>query len=101
MQKPNEVTDYDDILSWFFKNQVEIFIADEFTNIEYSSILKEITPLNKIINKYCKDLKKDDYNIFKEILIWGLSSFKKLSKNRMMDGIEFKDSLGKFLSNIK
>ena len=101
LQKPNEVTDYDDILSWFFKNQVEIFIADEFTNIEYSSILDEITPLNKIINKYCKDLKKDDFNIYKEILIWGLSSFKKLSKNRMIDGIEFKDSLGKFLSNIK
>ena len=101
LQKPNELTEYDDILSWFFKNKVEIFIADEFTNIEYTSILQEITPLDNLINKYCKDIKKDDQNIFKEILIWGLSSFKKLSKNRMIDGIEFKDSLGSYLSNIK
>ena len=101
LQKPNELTEYDDILSWFFKNKVEIFIADEFTNIEYASILQEIIPLNNLINKYCKDIKKDDQNIFKEILIWGLSSFKKLSKNRMIDGIEFKDSLGSYLSNIK
>ena len=100
LEKPNEVTPYDEILSWFVDNGGELFIGDEFTNKEYNNVIDEIKPLNKLIDKYCKSIKKEDINFVKEILLWGLSSFKKLSKNRMLDGIEFKDSLGSYLKNL-
>jgi magnesium chelatase subunit I len=100
LEKPNEVTPYDEILNWFVDNGGELFIGDEFTNKEYNNIIDEIKPLNKLIDKYCKAIKNEDINFVKEILLWGLSSFKKLSKNRMLDGIEFKDSLGSYLKNL-
>ncbi len=100
LEKPNEVTPYDEVLSWFVENGEEIFIGDEFTNKEYKNVIDEIKPLDKLINKYCKGIKNEDINFVKEILLWGLSSFKKLSKNRMLDGIEFKDSLGSYLKNL-
>jgi hypothetical protein len=34
------------------------------------------------------------------MLLWGLSAFKKLEKNRMLDGLEFKDSLGSYFNDI-
>jgi len=100
LEKPNEVTPYDEILNWFVDNGGELFIGDEFTNKEYNNVIDEIKPLNKLIDKYCKAIKNEDINFVKEILLWGLSSFKKLSKNRMLDGIEFKDSLGSYLKNL-
>ena len=50
--------------------------------------------------KYCSDINMDDFPFYKEIILWGLSANKKLSKNRSLEGIEFKDSLGSFLNNI-
>ena len=52
-----------------------------------TNLLKDILGLTLIIISY-------------PFLLWGLSSFKKLSKNRMLDGIEFKDSLGSYLKNL-
>ena len=82
------------------KTRQLIFIGDEFTNKEYQDSIDEINPLNELIKKYCKEIKADDVSFLKEVLLWGLSSFKKLSKNRMLDGIEFKDSLGSYLKNL-
>ncbi len=100
LEKPNEVSPYDKLLSWFVDNGTELFIGDEFTNKEYQDSIDEINPLNELIKKYCKEIKADDVSFLKEVLLWGLSSFKKLSKNRMLDGIEFKDSLGSYLKNL-
>jgi len=100
LEKPNEVTPYDKILSWFVENGTELFIGDEFTNKEYQDSLDEIKPLDELVKKYCKEINNEDISFIKEILLWGLSSFKKLSKNRMLDGIEFKDSLGSYLKNL-
>ena len=100
LEKPNEVSPYDKLLSWFVDNGAELFIGDEFTNKEYQDSIDEINPLNELIKKYCKEIKADDVSFLKEVLLWGLSSFKKLSKNRMLDGIEFKDSLGSYLKNL-
>ena len=78
----------------------EIFIGDEFTNSEYEKILNSIKPLSQLTNKYCKNHKTEDLLFFKEILLWGLSAFKKIEKNRMLDGLEFKDSLGSYFNDI-
>ena len=100
LQKPNQTDDYDQIITWFVENNKELFIGDEFSNKEYQIAINEIKPINKLISKYCKNENKEDLLFIKEILLWGLTSFNKLSKNRMLDGIEFKDSLGSYLNDL-
>lgn len=100
LEKADEESPYDEIMEWFVINENEIFIGDEFTKNEYEKILNSIKPLDKIILKYCNNIKKEDVFFFKEILLWGLSAFKKLNKNRMLDGLEFKDSLGSYFNDI-
>ena len=100
LEKPNEVTPYDGILSWFIENNNELFIGDDFTDSEYRNAIDAMKPLDNLIKKYCKNIDRADHYFIKEVLLWGLSSFKKLSKNRIQDGIEFKDSLGTYLRNL-
>ena len=100
LQKADEKSQYDDITEWFLMSNKEIFIGDEFTNSEYEKILNSIKPLSQLTNKYCKNHKTEDLFFFKEMLLWGLSAFKKLEKNRMLDGLEFKDSLGSYFNDI-
>ena len=100
LEKPNEVTPYDGILGWFIENNNELFIGDDFTDSEYRNAIDAMKPLDNLIKKYCKNIDRADHYFIKEVLLWGLSSFKKLSKNRMQDGIEFKDSLGTYLRNL-
>ena len=100
LEKADEESPYDEIMEWFVINENEIFIGDEFTKNEYEKILNSIKPLDKIILNYCNNIKKEDVFFFKEILLWGLSAFKKLNKNRMLDGLEFKDSLGSYFKDI-
>ena len=76
------------------------FIGDDFTDSEYKNVIDQIKELSNLVKKYCKDIEDRDQYFVKEILLWGLTSFKKLTKNRMEDGIEFKDSLGSYLRNL-
>ena len=100
LQKEEEISPYDEITEWFIMSNKEIFIGDEFTNSEYEKILNSIKPLDTLIDKYCKNENTKDLLFIKEILLWGLSAFKKLDKNRMLDGLEFKDSLGTYFNDI-
>lgn len=99
LEKPDEVGPYDDILGWFIDNS-ELFIGDEFTDNEYKKSIDQIKPVSKIIDKYCKGISDKDIYFMKEILLWGLSSYKKLTKKRTLEGIEFKDSIGSYLKNL-
>ena len=99
LEKPDEVGPYDDILGWFIDNS-ELFIGDEFTDNEYKKSIDQIKPVSKIIDKYCKGISDKDIYFMKEILLWGLSSYKKLTKKRTLEGLEFKDSIGSYLKNL-
>ena len=99
LEKPDEVGPYDDILGWFVDNS-ELFIGDEFTDNEYKKSIDQIKPVSKIIDKYCKGILDKDIYFMKEILLWGLSSYKKLTKKRTLEGLEFKDSIGSYLKNL-
>ena len=100
LQKQDEVSPYDEIVEWFLVNENEIFIGDEFTNVEYEKVLNSVKPLDDLIDKYCNNQEKQDLLFFKELLLWGMSAFKKLDKNRMLDGLEFKDSIGTYFNDI-
>ena len=100
LEKPNEQTPYDDVIQWFTKKGKEVFIGDDFTDREYRNELDQVDGLSAIISKNCKNINVEEIYFYKEILIWGLSCFKKLTKTRSLEGIEFKDSIGSYLNNL-
>ena len=99
LEKPDQAGPYDHVLGWFIDNS-ELFIGDDFTDNEYKKSIDQIKPVSKIIGKYCRGILEKDIYFMKEVLLWGLSSYNKLSKKRTLEGLEFKDSIGSYLKNL-
>ncbi|MGK0436531.1 MAG: magnesium chelatase subunit I, partial [Flavobacteriales bacterium] len=54
----------------------------------------------KLLDTYKPDLDKKDRYFWKEIILWGLVEFDKLTKSRVDEGYQFKDTYGNFFSNL-
>ena len=99
LEKQGEKTAYTDTLEWFFAES-GFELLDDATNSEYQTILDSVKPLEVIIKKYQPQLPKEDYYFMKEFLLWGLASYKKLSKDRFSEGYQFKDPFGSYISKL-
>jgi magnesium chelatase subunit I len=99
LEKPGEKTPYTNILDWFFtENGFELL--DDCSDEEYKTILDGIAPLEKLIEKYQPQLEKRDRYFMKEFVLWGLVEYKKLSKDRISEGYQFKDIFGSYISRL-
>jgi magnesium chelatase subunit I len=99
LEKPDEETPYSDLIEWFFAES-GFELLDDTTDEEYKKILDAIKPLSVLIKKYQPDLKKEDSYFMKEFILWGLVEYKKLSKDRLSDGYQFKDMYGSYISKL-
>ena len=90
---------YDELLKWFFEGE-GLELLDDYTDAEYKRALDSIPSLNQLINKYQPDASKTDSYFLKELLLWGLVTYNKLSKNRFSEGFQFKDLYGSFISGL-
>lgn len=75
-------------------------LLDDYTDDEYKRALDGVTPLNQLIIKYQPEAIKTDSYFLKELLLWGLVTYKKLSKHRFSEGYQFKDLYGSFISGL-
>ena len=99
LEKPNQVSPYDEILEWFFKDN-ELFLEDDLIEKNYKNTLDEVPGLAKLVKKYFNDLDEKDRYFVMEFLLWGLDSHQKLNKLRRLEGFHFKDSLGSFINRL-
>jgi len=99
LQRKDEETVYDELLHWFFQGE-GFELLDDFTDEEYKRALDSIPALNQLIKDNQPDYDKNEVYFLKELLLWGLVSFKKLNKQRFTDGYEFKDLYSSFLKGI-
>jgi magnesium chelatase subunit I len=90
---------YDELVSWFFEGE-GFELLDEYTDDEYKRALDSVTPLNQLMKKYQPEVIKKDNYFLKELLLWGLVTYKKLSKHRFSEGFQFKDLYGSFISGL-
>ena len=90
---------FDELISWFFDGE-GFELLDDYTDAEYERALDSILPLNQLINEVKPEVKKTDSYFFKELLLWGLVSNKKLSRHRFSEGFQFKDLYGSFISGL-
>ena len=100
LQKQDEESPYDDIVSWFFNQKEGFELLDDFRDKEYKNMLDAISPLDDLLGKYQPNLSKADGYFVKEFVLWALVEYKQLSKYRFTEGIQFKDPYGSFISGI-
>ena len=100
IEKQGEEASYDEIVSWFFNNSDDFELLDEQNETEYTGILNNIKPLHKFVKEYNSDVNGQDIFFWEEFVLWGLVEFKKLSKYRYAEGVQFKDPYGSFISGL-
>jgi magnesium chelatase subunit I len=90
LKKENQVTPYDDVLSWFFETDA-FQLEDETDEKTYSSALNAIEPLKKLIQRYQPNVNEQDMPFLMEFVLWALVELKQLSKRRTANGMSFND----------
>ena len=100
IEKQGEEASYDEIVSWFFNNSDDFELLDEQNESEYTGILNKIKPLQKFVREYVSNVNNQDIFFWEEFVLWGLVEFKKLSKYRYAEGVQFKDPYGSFISGL-
>lgn len=100
LEKNKEKAFYQDVVDWFFSENGTLEITDDATDREYQKELDKIVPLKQLLQKYAADTPKEDVLFMKEFILWGLSEFKKLSKDRFNEGYQFKDPFGSYISKL-
>ena len=99
LEKQDQKTPYSDTLEWFFAES-GFELLDDCSDEEYKTILDSIATLEVLVKKYQPQLEKEDSYFMKEFILWGLVEYKKLSKDRMSEGYQFKDLFGSYISKL-
>jgi magnesium chelatase subunit I len=99
LTKEDEETPYDEITQWFYSSD-SIELLDDMNDAYFKEQLDVITPLQKLIDKYHPNYSKEDVNFLKELILWALSEFKILSKERFTKGFQFNDTLTNYIRGI-
>lgn len=99
LEKENERNAYTDLLEWFF-NESGFELLDDESNAEYQKILDEVNPLDVLVKKYQPETPNEDAYFMKEFILWALVEYKKLSKNRVESGYQYKDLYSNFISKL-
>ena len=99
LQKDDEVGPYDTILEWFFKDN-ELFLEDSLPDRSYRDSLTLIPGIKEVLDTHLEACDEKDFYFMMEFLLWGLESNKKLNKYRTLEGFQFKDSLGSYISGL-
>ncbi len=100
LQKQDQETPYDDVVSWFFNLKDGFELLDDFNNKEYTRTLDMLSPLDDLIAKYQPNTKQEDVHFLKEFLLWALAENKILSKHRFTEGMQFSDPYGSYISGL-
>ncbi|KKK74104.1 hypothetical protein LCGC14_2887100, partial [marine sediment metagenome] len=99
LEQKNQKGPYDEVVNWFF-DQSEFQLLDDLSEQQYKDLIDSIDPLQELIDEYQPDVAKKDQYFLKELVLWGLVEFKKLSKYRMSQGMRFKDLYGSYISGL-
>ena len=98
LNKSEELDTYSEVLDWF-KNK-ELFIDENLDNKSYNDTFKTIKVLKKFVKNYIPKIDPKDENFMCEFLLWGLSSYKKVSITRTSRGLSFSDSFSDYINGL-
>jgi magnesium chelatase subunit I len=99
LEKADEIGPYDNLLGWFFKDN-ELFLEDTLSDKDYHDLLDKLPGVESILNTHQSESRPEDRYFLIEFLLWGLEAHKKLNKYRTLEGFQFKDTLGSYISRL-
>lgn len=100
LERDPTVGPYAKLLEWFF-TETGFELLDDATDVAYQQQLDAIPPLTELIEKYQPGFPQRDTYFLKELLLWGLVEFNKISKDRMGEGFQFKDMYSNYIDKLK
>ena len=100
LKKQEDVSPYDDIVSWFFNASEGFELLDGLRDKEYKNLLDAVSSLDDLLAEHQPKLTKQESYFVKEFVLWALVEYKQLSKHRFTEGIQFKDPYGSFISGL-
>jgi len=100
LEKEGFESPYQEVIDWFFE-QSGFELLDDISDKEYKQQLDAIVPLQSLLKKYQPEGTKEDAYFMKEFVLWGLVEFKKLSKHRFLEGYQFNDLYGSYISGLQ
>ena len=99
LEKDIDRSPYAKILEWFF-SETGFELLDDATDEEYKKQLDQVTPLEDLIQKYQPEIPLEDKYFLKEFVLWGLVEYNKLSKDRFVEGYQFRDLYGSYINKL-
>jgi len=99
LEKADEIGPYDTLLGWFFKDN-ELFLEDTLNDKNYCALLDNLPGVEPLLKKHQSESRPEDRYFLIEFLLWGLEAHKKLNKYRTLEGFQFKDTLGSYISRL-
>jgi magnesium chelatase subunit I len=99
LEKPGSKSPFDELINWFLEGG-NIEVLDDIREEKYKKAIDEVKPLDKILVHFQPNTKKEDSYFLKEMILWGLVEYKKLSKNRFTRGTSFQDPYGSLIKGL-
>ncbi|RDK87113.1 MoxR family ATPase [Marinirhabdus gelatinilytica] len=100
LQKEGDPDAYEDVVAWFFEQSGGFELLDTHDDNEFRMQLDRVEPLDEVLDAFVDDVSKEERAFFKEVILWALVEFKKLSKYSLSDGLRFKDVYGGYISGL-
>ena len=89
---------YEHLTDWFATGN-EFALAEELSDEDYAKQLDSIAALGYVVDKYHPKLKKMERALLMEFVLWGLTEYSKINKDKFEMGYQFKDLFDSYLSN--
>ena len=99
LERDADASPYAKVLEWFFA-ETGFELLDDAPDEVYQKQLDKIQPLEDLIQRYQPSFPVQDKYFLKELILWGLVEYNKLSKERLTEGFQFKDLYSSFITKL-
>ena len=99
LERDADASPYAKVLEWFFA-ETGFELLDDAPDDVYQKQLDKIQPLEDLIQRYQPSFPIEDKYFLKELILWGLVEYNKLSKERLTEGFQFKDLYSSFITKL-
>jgi magnesium chelatase subunit I len=95
--KLTEPNPYVEVTTWFSSDH-HVDLLNDMSDVAYEKMLKGVAGLEKIVDHYVPQAKKNEKLFWMEFVLHGLATCSQLSKNYLVRGVEFKDLFSSMFS---
>lgn len=97
LKRKKESSDYTAVINWFSQNNT-LDLLDHVNDKAYSAALSIVDGLEELVLKYHPKVKGPEKLVLMEFALHGLAEHSLLSKNKLIQGVSFKDLFGSLMN---